>query len=406
MTNSAIILGNGISGLLLALTLSKKQWSVTVLSQAISDPGDSPLICPELVMNFLEDLIPGSRNELKSKGARRTSHSEMIGSKFPEARHQRPGEFFFLGRQLLLEHLTRHAGKSGVIIREETTTGLMTDKDQVIGIATGDKNIKADVVFDCTGTFRSRSGWLKGLIRTGEIVKTIGREEVLFLRFYESSGKPHLRLRSGEAFRGGIYPMEGNRFAVSMITPAASAPGNPESLLKDFIRFIGAEDDIKGSVSSGHWIRRDHINNRVSNFYLSALTKEIKNFYVLGDGLIFSNPVYGRGIALTVLQLMSIQSRESLAVNLKSGFTNALEKWAEVAKEKNSIAHKILRKYYLYLLERDPATYELFLEFYQLRLTPVKLLTGILLSAYTLKRITLLVLILSGLVWASAFFPR
>ncbi|MES2527983.1 MAG: hypothetical protein V4598_12895 [Bdellovibrionota bacterium] len=406
MTTTALIIGNGISGLLLALTLARKQWDVTVVSQPSSDPGDSPLICPEIVMDFLEELIPGSRSDFIKLGARHSSHEEMIREKFPHALPEKKGEFFFMGRKLLIDYLYRHAMKAGIIFCEENTASLMTNENKVIGISTENKNITANYVFDCTGTFRSRSAWLKGLVRTGEIVQSSGREEVMFLRFYESSQLPHLRLRSGEEFRGGIYPMEGNRFAVSMIVPAQNVPQNPETILNRFISFIGGEVDFKGSTPSGNWIKRDHIINRASNFYLSGLTSELQNFYVVGDGLLFSNPVYGRGISLTVLQLRSIRSPETLATDLKSGFRNALKKWSEVAKEKNSVAHKILRKYYLYLLERDPVTYELFLEFYQLRMTPVELLKGILLSPVSLRILILLVLILSGLTWASAFFPR
>ncbi len=406
MTTTALIIGNGISGLLLALTLSKKQWDVTVVSQLSTDPGDSPLICPELVMNYLEELIPGSRVELSGKGARRTSHEEMIRAKFPQAAPERKGEFFFLGRKLLIDHLHRHAMKAGINFSEEQTASLMTRGNKVIGISTGNKNITADNVFDCTGTFRSRSAWLKGLVRTGEIVQSSGREEVMFIRFYESTKLPELRLRSGEDFRGGIYPMEGNRFAISMIVPAHKASENPESILKNFLAFIGGDKDFHGSSPTGQWIKREHIINRASNFYLSGLTTELQNFFVVGDGLLFSNPVYGRGISLTVLQLESIQSPATLPSDLKTGFRIALKKWSEVAKEKNTIVHKLLRKYYLHLLERDPVTYELFLEFYQLRITPVELLKGILLSPESLKKFILLALILSGLVWASAFFPR
>ncbi len=102
--------------------------------------------------------------------------------------------------------------------------------------------------------------------------------------------------------------MEGNRLAVSMIVPAENAEENPENQFRKFINFIGADEDLKGSIPASHWIKRDQIINRASNFYLSGLTDEIRNFYVVGDGLLFSNPVYGRGIALTVLQLKSLRS--------------------------------------------------------------------------------------------------
>lgn len=399
MTQSALIIGNGISGLLLALTLSKKQWKVTIISELSKDPDDSPLISPEFVMSFLEEQIPGAEKELRVLGARHSTHQEMLSSKFPGAVAKRSGDFLFLGRKLFLSYLREKARALGIEFLEKQPTQLLVEEGVVKGVATGELNVNADFVFDCTGSYRARSLWLKNHARTGEIIRKSGSEEVMFLRFFESEKRPQLKLRSGEKFRGGIYPVENNRFVISMIVPFDRIPRDMEKALKEFLSFIGAVDEFSGSSPSGPWIRRDHITNYISDFYLSGLTDEIKNFYAVGDSLIFSNPIYGRGMALTVYQLRAILKNENLREGLKAGFLNAYDKWKEVAKEKKSFPFRLLRKYYLFLLEREPVVYEAFLDFYQLRTTPVKLLCAVLLSPLSLKILSLFVLILSGLIW-------
>ncbi len=404
MTRSAIIIGNGISGLLLAHTLLKKQWEVTIISEPGKDPGDSPLICPEMVISYLEEILPGAGERLVQMGAHQSSHREMVITKFPSATGKSSGDFLFLSRKLFLEYLNEKTLASGIRTLEVPVTELLIQNESVAGVIAGDQELRADCVFDCTGSYRARSKWLKKITRKGEVICYSGVQETMFLRFFESEKKPELKLRSGDKFRGGIYPVEHNRFAVSMIIPTDNMPVDPDNTLKEFISFIGADNDFSGSTTSGRWIKRDNITNYYSDFHHRRINAEVKNFYAIGDGILFSNPIYGRGIALIIYQLRELFKHSDMATGVWAGYGAAFKKWSEVSKEKKSFPYRVLRKYYLYLLEREPVVYEAFLEFYQLRITPMKLLKAVMLSPLSIKILSLTVLFLSALAWASLFY--
>ena len=392
MSKSAAVLGDGISGLLVSLLLARS-WQVTVYSPEEETSLDSPLICPEIVQNFLEEVDPGVIGALSLAGARLVSHREMADQKFRRTDVSvSPGRFLFLGRKLLLSRLKEDAEKAGVVFRKSRVQSLT--------------EISADYIFDCTGSPAARKKWLNA----PENHFTSGQAETMHLRFFTADVPVNLNLRSTTRVRGGVYPLEGRRFALSLIVPA-DHHDDPEVVAQDFIHVLGAPDVMKTSVPEGPWQKRTGIVNSYSYFYLFLQPEKVKNFYPIGDGLLFSNPIYGRGISLTVIQLLSLKdclrdpevTHEKIFRSLRTGFLRAKEKWEEVGRERKDPVSGLFRKYYLWLIEKDPVTYGYFLDFYQLRISPPKLLAGVLTAPLSLR---LLIPAALALFAAAVFFLR
>lgn len=414
MKPSALVLGNGPAGILLALGLSRRNWEVTLIGRQVSEAEDSPLICPRVTTDYLERVLPGSMKELIRAGARLIGHQEMLQEKFPGAQASaKNSAFLFLSRKLLLTFLNSELSKSPVKRMDTSVTALEARDGVVRGVETQGGSYTADFIFDCTGSPASRRTWVKALGLPADNLASLGRREYIFVRFFEAKYPTFLRLRSGENFRGGIYPLEGNRFAINVAVPETSSPSADEidELARKLMDFVGGTEELKEAKPLGSWLRKGPVSNFSSDYYVSG-NGRIPGLYPLGDSVLSSNPIYGRGISLSVLQMSPLldlidsgQSVNHSAVGtaLAKGILNAEKKWKEVARESDLLPFQLIRKYYLFLLEREPKAYNLFLEFYQLQLTPVRLLTGLLLTPLSLK---LWIPALLALAACGAFFLR
>lgn len=380
MKKRVVIIGGGTAGLILALGFSKKNFDVTLLYRPSGPEENSALICPQLVIDFLEKLAPGISAGLANAGAIRRSHGDLLRRKFPHTRFPNPGDlsFLFLSRKLLISELTFIARNLGMNFVSDRVTGLTMEGGVVREVQGVADSYRGDFIFDCTGSATARAGWME----SSENISTAGAEEEIFQRLYQSENEVPLLLRSLPGARGGIYPVEGKQFFVNLSFPKGTTAADIEDLSRNFIGLIGGAEILAKATPIDEWWTLSRRSYR-SDFYESS-GAHVENFFPVGEGILSSLPVYGRGISLVVLQvstLLESVTEESSADEVKSalvdGFREAEEKWKEVSGDERSPLKNPVRKWAHELLERNPEAYECFLSFYQLRLSPPELFLGL-----------------------------
>lgn len=376
----AVIVGDGISGLLLALGLSRKGKSVQLISRT-EDPGENtPLILPLPAQKLLHFAYPGSLSELKALGASVLTHDEIIRMKFPDVvtSGSKVEYFLLLSRHLLMKYLREKLQPSGVHTLQTEMENFLLDGKNIIGVRTKAGDIHASAVFDCTGSAVPRKKWFEanGLSPDTQIVR--GPPEKLFVRFFETDSVRPLVLRSEKNFRGGIYPVENNLFVMSVTTPASSAPDldRIDDWAKSVAEKLGISGLLQKSQPTSDWKILHNVRNSASDFYSCGKSDEVRGFYPLGDGLIFSNPIFGRGISLFSFQVMPLLESPDTDLSfshLRRGELDAREKWKEISPTGPVWSQNLLRKLYLPLIEKNPEAYENFLLFYQMKISAPEL---------------------------------
>ena len=395
MNNTVSIIGDGISGLILGIALAHSGVSVTIISR----PGhfqDSPLICPSLVINFLNAIDPKSLSRLLEKGARYLSITELVEMKFGPRGERKADDnlgFLFLSRKLLQEFLLEKAREFGIQFIDTEVTSLKK---------IGDKGF--DLIFDCTGSPGQRRKWLKELNTFPDNITYRGPKEDLYFREYQRHTPAPLILRSGIGLRGGIYPLENNRFALSLSLSSGviRTRGEIEVIAEEFTTYIGATRIMESTKPIGEWQVRPSLQSYSSDFYHSDSDRK-NGFYPFGDGILFNNPIYGRGISLAVLQLEPLLrilrmgedlDQEKIRGAMKRGYFLALKKWSEVSDEKDHYIYRWLKSRYLSLIESDPEAYKLTLKFYQLEVSYFRLIVGLIFLMLRKRKIIIALILL------------
>ncbi len=379
-----VIVGNGVSGLILGICLASSGHAVSVLYKPQSTFENSPLILPELAAHFMNEVWPGITDELEESGAQACFHSEIISEKFKLRlinKTSRDPKLILTSRELLLKILAVKGAESGIEFKNIAVSGLHIVDGKVSGVRTGSSILSADFVFDCTGSHHARKEWVPG----EEKILRKGSPENFYLRFYTSDSKAPLKLGTSGKARGGVYPVEGNKFALCFSIPETDI-SDIERVSEGLMDELELKELIAKSAPQSEWIKKT-VANSFSDFYLH---ENLKNFYPIGDGVLFSNPVYGRGISLLALQLTPMLellkkeksfTHETISRQLAEGFRNSYTKWLEVSQDRTSWYLSPIRKFYSKKIESDPAAYELLLRFYQLEITPAELVLGIMRSS-------------------------
>lgn len=375
-----LIIGKGISGLLLGLGFASCGQNVTIVSRPGKPFDNTPLILPELVIRLFEEIAPGLTSELEDAGAKTLYHSSIVSEKFHLEQYKcihDDQKLRLTSRDLLISCLVRRAERAGIEFRSEGASALKKSQGEVSGLLTESSTLEADFIFDCTGSSHARKIWMAG----NENIRLMGQKEYFHLRAFNSNNKISLKLGSAGSTRGGIYPVEGNRFFLCMSSPETDLR-EIDVIANELIKELNASEEMIESQPAGGWIRME-IRNTYSEYYLQ---KPVKNFFPVGDGVVFSNPVYGRGISLLAMQMQPLikmlQSGKTLTdeeihAQLKAGFRQSYKKWKEVSSGTNQWYLAPIRKFYLSRIAKDPTAYELILRFYQLEITPEKLILEI-----------------------------
>lgn len=381
-----IVIGGGAIGKILSAAIASRSTSAPILVDAPrsgSQP-ELPYVCSHLVIDFLSRELPAVSRRLDQGGARRISIAAMLNERFPAfAAAPRDERTLFLclsssllGRALDVEmdRVDRRSDRLTEILRHDgRVTGVRCENGRVL---------EAELVIDATGSGFARQRWFPG---EHEVLR--GPSYVSLSRFFRTPHPARLRfeLVSGQDFRGGIYPLENDRFAIALILPERLVPTEDRADAKfdDAVRLVpNAGELIASSTDATPLQILRGIRNRKWDFYERSPMPT--GFLPIGDSVLSGNPIYGRGLSLAIVQVAQLLSLLDAGVPLDSSvfanrmrasFRRARAYWADGARadradEENRPLIRLVRDAYVKTvipqLQSDPALMRRFLYNYQL----------------------------------------
>lgn len=348
MAESIIVIGAGIAGLCTALALGPTGAAVTLLERDGSPPsGDADEAFRDWnrrgvghlrqshaflarLCNIIRNDHPELHRDLLDMGVRELAFDGMLTPMQKADYQPRPidAELTILtSRRTTLElvirrYVERMPGvtiRSGVIVRRLATTknsgGVMTVDGVVIDDPSGPVILKADVVIDAGG---KTSAAIDQLIDEGAPI----REES------ESAGilyfTRHYRLRPGQTeperdpnapatgdldyLKFGVFPADNGCFSITLCTPEIEYEMRKAIVHPDIwdrtvaaIPGLRAWTDPARSEPIGKVLGMGNLHSRWRNFVTEGVPA-VLGFFGVGDTLIRTNPLYGRGCSFAAVE--------------------------------------------------------------------------------------------------------
>ena len=336
--NHAIVMGGSFAGLMTAKALSRYYQHVTIIEKDTvhrypeSRKGQSHtkhlhglLPC---ALGILNNYFPDFYEEIYNNGG----VVNDLGTSMNWFTHGGFKKSLFLGikgvslSRPLLEHLVRERVLSlpNVALIDNTAAKALLSSDdnqRVTGVMIEDKQGKeltrldADLVIDCMGRGSQTSKWLKGMgyavVPTSEVKINVTYTTRLYKRDPDDArGRMWIACTPEapkERRNGAVFPIEGNRWIVSVGGWHGEKAATDEQEFLDFLKTLPNPNihdiastceplsDIiqyKYPVS----IRRNY--EKMDRFPMGVL--------VLGDAASSFNPVYGQGISSACLQAVEL----------------------------------------------------------------------------------------------------
>jgi 2-polyprenyl-6-methoxyphenol hydroxylase-like FAD-dependent oxidoreductase len=176
-------------------------------------------------------------------------------------------------------------------------------------------DLHADLVVDASGRSSRTPDWLQalGYPRAQETVINafLGYASRVYAR---PSGAAHdwralwIATRPPALLRGGvIFPLEGDRWMVTLVGAARDYPPTDEA---GFLAFAGslASPQLYEAISAAQPLSPIHGYQRTENclHHYERLARWPENFVVIGDAVCAFNPVYGQGMTVAALSALTL----------------------------------------------------------------------------------------------------
>jgi len=270
----AIIMGGSLAGLLASRVLAKHFDRVSIVEQdflpekAAPRPGIPQSRHLHILLNrgkmILEEFFPGLEKELVAAGAPSVDPKSMAWfSPAGWAPQSSPdlNDLIMFSRDLLDWQIRRRRlaeNRNVHFLEGGTVTGLLTNasRAEVTGVSVRfcdrhnqanihTENLYADLVVDAGGKVSKTPQWLKSLGYEPPQETTIKAFVGYGSRIYEGSGKlsdtAPVVVATAPPFRtrgGGIFPIEGNRWLVSVAGGDRDYPPTDEAGFLEFVRSL------------------------------------------------------------------------------------------------------------------------------------------------------------------------
>ncbi len=341
-----IVVGAGIAGLCTALRLGGGTRRITVLERDEAPPEGGPDVAFDewqrrgvsqlrqshaflaRLRNIIRDEHPELLADLYAAGCRDITFADMLPPKLRPTYVPVPGDAdltILTSRRTTLElvirrYVERLAGvtiRSGVKVRSllqhTAPDGTIVVTGVVADTAEGREEITADVVVDAGG---KAANLIEQLIKSGapisEAAETAG--VLYFTR--------HYRLRDGQEepprsdipasgdlgyLKFGVFPADNRRFSITLCVPEIEHGLRKAVMDGDMFQRICMEMpglvpwvDPGRSEPVGKVIGMGDLHSRWRSL-VSDGRPAVLNFFAIGDGLVRTNPLYGRGCSLAAV---------------------------------------------------------------------------------------------------------
>lgn len=324
---TALVLGAGIAGLLTARCLSDHFGRVLVVdADDLPDGPENRRAIPQghhshVLLSqgrtLFEALFPGLDAELAALGCEEVDWAgdcvvfSSAGEvpRFPSGLVTRPCtraqlEWLVRRRVLALPNVTL---RSGVQI-----TSLTAQDGRVTGacVEGSTEPLRADFVVDATGRHSHAPQWLEqlGYDRAEETVidSFLGYATRLYERPAGADGYKGVLINTqppGNPRAGALWPIENNRWLITLAGTAKAYPPTDEAGFRDFASKLQSPllaEAIDRAKPIGPIRSYRRTQNQWRRF--DRLAQWPERFVVLGDGVCAFNPVYGQGMTVAAME--------------------------------------------------------------------------------------------------------
>ncbi len=336
MSETILIAGAGIAGLMAAMALARDDRSVVVVDRDPPPPalsvdqafdewerkGVTQLRHSHVFLGRLIKLIrtqhPRLWTTLIESGARECSFGDALPPQLRARYRYAPGDedmSFLFSRRTTLELIMRRyaATLPGVAFATEAgIRGVLTDGDRVTGLKVqigGEmREMMADSVIDATGRTTQFPDWL-GLNET--VVDTSPAGILYFTRHYRLLDGAEEPSRDGPPGAGdlgylkfGVFAADNRHFSITLAVPEIETDLRTAMLNPDVFDAVCRE--VPGTA---RWIDAARAEPASKVFGMGNLISlwrsyrkddapRVRNFYPIGDATLRTNPLYGRGCSV------------------------------------------------------------------------------------------------------------
>ncbi|ALV30735.1 FAD-dependent monooxygenase [Streptomyces sp. CdTB01] len=351
----AVVIGGSMAGMLAAAALADLVGSVELIDAHELPDGPEPRTgVPQAVhihmlqtggIEAIEELLPGSTDLLLAAGAHRIPVTTNMIVYSPEGWYRRwtraTHSLITASRDLTDSIIRRQILKHPRISARPHTkaVGLLGNSNHITGVrvrsADGTETLlRADLVIDASGRASRTPQWLTDLGIASPAEDRIDSGLVYASRFYRAPvptrNWPVVAVQADPSLprpanAGGILPVEGDRWHVSVM----GAPGGqPTSQSEDFEPFARSlrhpiiADLVKAAEPlSDVKVTHSTVNRRL---YYERLSPWPDGLVVLGDSAATFNPLYGQGMSVAAQGALAL--REVLSRGLNAGFARRAQR--------------------------------------------------------------------------------
>ncbi|MFJ3880823.1 NAD(P)/FAD-dependent oxidoreductase [Streptomyces sp. NPDC090077] len=351
----AVIIGGSMAGMLAAAAIKDKVESVEIIeAHDLPEGPESRVGVPQAVhlhllqsggIDAMERLLPGTIDQLLAAGAHRIPMTTNMVIYSPEGwyrRWQHATHYLITASRDLTDHIIRARVLKEPRIKVRTQTKvieLLGNRRRVTGVriqtaGQAETELRADLVIDASGRASRTPHWLAQLGISGVVEDRIDSGLVYASRMYRApvpnQSWPVVSVNADPrlpqpANAGGILPIEGDRWHVSLMGAPGGHPTRDADAFEPFARTL-RHPIIADLLTHAQPLSDVSVTHSTANrrYYYERLKVWPEGLVALGDSAAAFNPLYGQGISVIAHGALAL--RDLLCEGLAPGLARRAQR--------------------------------------------------------------------------------